>query len=78
MIKEDIRDNGRAPATVGSKLMKISPARGEGRGQVLSLRISLYNIPRTTQEVAMLPDHIEIRSKLKGLQDRLELLRGHL
>jgi hypothetical protein len=31
-----------------------------------------------TQEVAMLPDSVEIKIKLKGLQDRLETLRGHL
>jgi hypothetical protein len=32
----------------------------------------------TTQEVAMLPDSVELKNKLKGLQDRLETLRGHL
>jgi hypothetical protein len=33
---------------------------------------------QTTQEVAMLPESMEIKIKLKGLQDRLETLRGHL
>jgi hypothetical protein len=32
----------------------------------------------TIQEVAMLPDSVDIKTKLKGLQDRLETLRGHL
>jgi hypothetical protein len=30
------------------------------------------------QEVAMLPESVELKTRLKELQDRLELLRGHL
>jgi hypothetical protein len=30
------------------------------------------------KEVAMLPDVTELRDRLKALEERLELLRGHL
>jgi hypothetical protein len=38
-------------------------------------KVHITGIP---EEVLMLPDVVEIRTKLKGLQDRLEVLRGHL
>jgi hypothetical protein len=34
--------------------------------------------PQDHQENAMIPDVLEIKDRLKELQGRLELLRGHL
>lgn len=33
---------------------------------------------KTLMEATMLPDAIELRAKIKEINDRLELLRGHL